>query len=95
MHEACRGIQRGRGEAMTRLVDALTMLGLTGEITNAGRWARLDGERGPVYVVEASWDRGYFTWCDIPEGRVVEFYRDPAEAIRAGLGRAARPAPGG
>lgn len=79
---------------MTQLVDALVMLGLTGEITHAGRWARLDGECCPVYVVEASWDRGYFTWCGTPEGRVVEFYRDPTEAIRAGLGRAARPAPG-
>ena len=78
---------------MTQLVAALTALGLTGEVIHAGRWARIPGERGPVYIVAASWDGGYFTWCDVPGAEVVEFYRDPTEAIRVGLARAARPGP--
>ncbi len=78
------------GEAMTRLVDALHALGLDGEVTLSGRWVKLDGEHCPVYVVEAAWGAGYFTWCDDPQARTVEFYRDPVEAIQAGLRRAAK-----
>ena len=73
---------------MTQLVDTLEALGLTGEITNEGSWACLTGERCPVYVVETPWGGGYFTWCGMPCGSVVEFYRHPAAAIRAGLARA-------
>ena len=75
---------------MTRLTEALTTLGLTGEVTHAGRWVRLPGERGAVYVIEAGWDSGFFTWCDVPGADVVEFYRDPTEAIRAGFARVGR-----
>jgi hypothetical protein len=78
---------------MTLLVDALETLGLTGEITHTGHWVCLPGERCPVYVVEVSRDGGYFSWCGAPDASVVEFYRDPVAAIRAGLGRAARRAP--
>ena len=76
---------------MTQLVEALQALGVTGEITNEGHWACLPGERCPVYVVEASRGGGYFTWCGKPCESVVEFYRHPAAAIRAGLARASGP----
>jgi len=59
------------------------------EITLGGRWAKLQGERCQVYVVEAAARGGYFTWCDDPAERAVEFYRSPTEAIQAGLRRAA------
>jgi hypothetical protein len=75
---------------MTRLVDALQALGLHGEIILSGRWVKLVGERCSVYVAEAAWGAGYFTWCDDPQARTVEFYRDPVEAIQAGLRRATK-----
>ena len=74
---------------MTRLLEALEALGLEGEVIHSGRWLKLPGERCPVYVVEAAWGAGYYTWCGAPEERSVEFYPDPTEAIRAGLRRAA------
>jgi hypothetical protein len=73
---------------MTQLVDTLGALGLSGEITNEGRWVRLPGERCPVYVVEAPWGGGYFTWCGPPCEGIVAFYRDPNVAIREGLAHA-------
>lgn len=73
---------------MTQLIDTLAALGLSGEISNQGRWVRLSGERCPVYVVETSWGGGYFTWCGLPCGNVVEFHRHPDAAIWAGLARA-------
>ena len=76
---------------MTGLVAALQALGLQGEIALAGRWVKLAGERYDVYVAEATSERGYYTWGQDPDARVVEFYRDPAEAIKAGLRRAAGP----
>ena len=42
----------GRDGATTRLVDGLETLALAGEIARAGHWARLPGERCPVYLVE-------------------------------------------
>ena len=74
---------------MTRLVEAVRALGLEGEITLAGRWLRLQGERHAVYVAEAPWNGGFYTWCDHPDERAVELYCDPTEAIHAGLRRAA------
>ncbi len=53
------------------------MLSIDGEITLGGRWLTLHGNRCPVYVVQAATGE-YFTW------------RDPREAIVAGLQRAAR-----
>ena len=76
---------------MTQLVDTLEALGLSGEVTNAGRWVRLQGERCPVFVVETSYGGGYFTWCGAPCEPVVAFYHDPAMAIRSGLARAKSP----
>ncbi|MDP9374475.1 MAG: hypothetical protein M3Q65_18900 [Chloroflexota bacterium] len=76
---------------MTRLVEALRTQELAADISLGGRWAELRGERGTVYVVETALGDGYFTWCDDPAARAVEFYRDPVEAIRAGLRRAAAP----
>jgi len=75
---------------MTQLIGALQALGLEGEIALAGRWVTLQGECCAVYVVESRHD-GYYTWCDDPHSRTLEFYSDPAKAIRAGLRRAARP----
>ena len=75
---------------MTRLVEALNALGLQGEIALSGRWIRLEGECCPVYVIEEAWGTGYYTWCDDPRARTVEFYRDPATAIQVGLRRAAK-----
>lgn len=74
---------------MTRLVAALQSLGLQGEIALAGHWVTLAGERFTVYVVETTSGRGYYTWGQDPDARVVEFYLDPVEAIQAGLLRAA------
>ncbi len=73
---------------MTRLAEALQALELEGEVGLAGRWVRVGGYRCPVYVYEAPWDRGYYTWCDAPGDRTVEFYPDATEAIQAGLRRA-------
>ena len=74
---------------MTRLVEAVRSLGLEAEVDLAGHWARLRGERYRVYVVEAA-PGCYYTWCDGSGERVVQFYADPIEAVRAGLGRAVR-----
>jgi hypothetical protein len=75
---------------MTRLVDTVKQMGLDGEISLLGRWVRLQAERCPVYVLEVAGGCGYYTWCDAPGERTTEPYLDPAEAIRAGLRRAAR-----
>ena len=74
---------------MTRLVAALQALGLEGEVALAGRWVKLRGERHAVYVAATTSGSGYYTWGEDPEARSVAFYRDPAEAIVAGLRRAA------
>ena len=74
---------------MPRLIEALQALGLGGEITHSGRWLKLQGERCSVYVAEAAWEAGYYTWCDAREEQAVEHYLDPTEAIQAGLKRAA------
>ena len=76
---------------MTQLVEALRVLGLEGELSLSDRWAKLQGQQCSVYVAEAPWGSGYYTWCDDPEVRSVEFYRDATEAIEAGLRRAAKP----
>ena len=75
---------------MTRLVEALHALGLDGELSLSDRWAKLEGERCAVFVAEANWNGGYYTWCDDPNGRSVEFYLDPVETIQVGLRRAAK-----
>ncbi len=75
---------------MTRLVEALRARGLAAEISLAGRWATLRGERCAVFVFETLSADGYLTWCDDPDNRTVEYYRSPDEAIEAGLQRAAR-----
>jgi hypothetical protein len=73
---------------MTLLTEALETLGLEAEITLAGRWAKLQGERCAVYVTEAPWAGGFFSWCDDPLERGVEHHTDPIEAIQTGLKRA-------
>ena len=51
---------------MTRLVEALLSSGIDGEIALGGRWVKLQGVRCAVYVVEAAWGAGYYTWCGDP-----------------------------
>jgi hypothetical protein len=75
--------------AMTHLVDTLERLGLAPEESLDGRWIKFRGARCAVYIVEAAWGLGYYTWCDAPHERTVEFYRDAHTAIEAGLRRAA------
>lgn len=82
---AVRRFEKG---ALTSLVDALATLGLGAEVTLAGRWARLAGERCAVYVVEARLGGGYFAWCAAPCEQTVEHHRDPIGAIESGLRRA-------
>ncbi len=76
---------------MPRLVDALLALGMAGEIAGGGRWVKLRGARCPVYVAETSGGTHFYTWCDDPDAREVEVYRDPTQAILAGLHRASGP----
>ena len=78
----------GGGGAMTRLVEALHARGLAAEVSLAGRWATLRGERCAVFVFETLSADGYLTWCDDPDNRTVEYYRSPDEAIQAVLRRA-------
>ncbi len=79
---------------MTRLVEALQALDLEGQVALSGRWVTIEGERCRVQVVEASWGAGYYSWCDDLGGRAVEHFRDPTEAILAGLRRARRQSQG-
>jgi len=79
---------------MSRLEDALLTLGYAGQFELSGRWATLRGERCVVFVVEAANAEGYYTWCDDPATRTVEFYREPAQAIVAGMCRATDDASG-
>ncbi|CAA9398448.1 MAG: hypothetical protein AVDCRST_MAG01-01-893 [uncultured Rubrobacteraceae bacterium] len=81
------GPKRG-GCGIAGLAEAVAALGLEGEVSLSGRWLKLQGARFPVYVVESAWGAGYYTWCDGPGQRAVEFYPEPLEAIRTGLRRA-------
>ncbi len=74
---------------MTHLVDTLQRLGLEPEASLDGRWVKFRGARCAVYIVEGAWGAGYYTWCDAPHARAVEFYRDADTAIHAGLRRSA------
>ncbi len=76
---------------MTHLVATLDRLGLKPEESLDGRWIKLRGAQCAVYVVEGLWGAGYYTWCDHPAARAVEWYRDADTAIKAGLRRAAHP----
>ncbi len=79
---------------MSRLVNALQSLGLQATVELGGRWVMLHGERCRVYVVQGPRSDGFYTWCDAADARSVKFFRDPIEAIQAGLHRAAQPEPG-
>jgi len=78
---------------MAHLGTVLEDLGLEGEVSPLGRWARLQGEQGTVYVAEAAFGSGYYSWCDTPQQRTAQPYLDPAEAIQAALHRAEREVP--
>lgn len=73
---------------MTALVEALRTQGLVAKVSLGGRWVELQGEYSKVFVYQAPWGDGYYTWCDDAAARAIEFYRDPTEAIEAGLRRA-------
>ncbi len=79
------------GQVPTQLSDALSELRLDAKLDLGGRWSRLRGECCDVFVAELNCGHGYITWCDHPAERSVEFYRDPHDAIRAGLRRAGAP----
>ncbi len=49
---------------MTRLIEAIKDLGLTGQVELDDRWVVFEGERCKVYIIEGRWGTGYFTWCD-------------------------------
>ncbi len=74
---------------MTRLVEALRGLALTGDVAAGGHWIEIQGEHCVVYVVETSGGAQFYTWCDNPVAREIEVYRDATQAITAGLRRAA------
>ena len=73
-----------------RIRDALQELQLDAEMSMKGRWARIQKERCSVYVVEMTRHRGFLTWCDNPDERVVEFHENALDAIQSGLQRAER-----
>ncbi len=54
-------------EAISRLLEALEVLGLGGQVDPSGRWVRVPRESCHVFVFAAAWDAGYYTWCDDPE----------------------------
>ena len=78
---------------MAHLGTVLEDLGLEGEVSPLGRWARLRGERGTVYVAHAAFGSGYYSWCDTPQEHTALPYLDPVEAIQAALQRARREVP--
>jgi hypothetical protein len=86
---------------MSRLTVTAEKLGLHADTGAAGRWIRFTGAHGTVYVMEAPWTTDYAVWCSVPREQATEFYRDPLDAIEAGLRQASfaverrRPAPGG
>lgn len=88
-----RQTQKRMVSRMAQLGPALQALGLDGEISPLGRWARVRGEHGTVYVAEAGFGAGYYSWCDTPQERTALPYLDPIEAIQAALQRARREVP--
>jgi hypothetical protein len=76
---------------MAHLSTVLAELGLEGEVSPLGRWARLPGEQGMVYVAHAAFGEGYYSWCDASPERTAQPYRDATEAIQAALQRARQP----
>ena len=73
-----------RGEDDTRPRGVRMHPSLTEDILGAGCWGKC---RGHVSWLEKPVS---YIWCDAPGERTIEPYLDPAEAIRAGLRRAAR-----
>ena len=84
------GAERKGNARMAHLGTVLEDLGLQGEVSPLGRWVRLRGEQGTVYVAQAAFGVGYYSWCDTPQEHTAYPYLDPAEAIQAGLLRATR-----
>ena len=68
-----------------RPVDALHHLELDAEILADGRWACLDGTCCCVNDMEMWRHHGFFTWCDDPHERSVEYHMNALDAILSGL----------
>jgi hypothetical protein len=86
----CSTADRLQGRAaMTRLLTAVRGLGLDVEVGQSGRWVRFHGPQCTVYVLEALWGSDYYMWCDGQGEQGTQLYRDPVEAIQAGLRRSA------
>lgn len=79
-----------RREPVPRLVAVSRAMGLEAEASPRGRWIRFRSAEGSVYVSEAVFGQGYFTWDDAEHPEAAGPYVDPREAIRAGLRRAAQ-----
>ncbi len=72
---------------MTPLIETAQQMGLSVDASIWGRWIRFPGDHSLVYVREAPFGQGYYVLCDAPMLRTAELYRDPREAIEAGLRR--------
>lgn len=75
----------------TPLTEIAHQLGLRSETSIWGRWLRFPTDRGTVYVVQAAFGHGYYMWCEAPGRRTARLYRDPRDAIEAGLMCGTRP----
>jgi hypothetical protein len=49
---------------------------------------RFRGAQRTIYVLKALWGDDYYMWCEPPVTPATELYRDPLEAVEAGLSRA-------
>jgi len=72
---------------VTLLTEAVREFGLEAETSPHGRWVRFRGAHCTVYVLESLWGGDYYMWCDQGVERKTELYRDPLEAIQAGIQR--------
>lgn len=79
-----------RRAPVSRLVAVSQAIGLEVEASPRGRWIRFRSAQGPIYVSEAMFGQGYYTWDDAEHPEAVGPYIDPHEAIRAGLQRVAQ-----
>jgi hypothetical protein len=70
------------------LIGAMRELGLDGEASPFGRWIRIQGTNGPVYVSASAFGLGYYTWDDAGHRQRAGPFDDPCAAICMGLWRA-------
>jgi hypothetical protein len=70
---------------MSRLTVTAEKVGLHADTGAAGRWIRFAGAHGTAYILEAPWSADFAVWSNVPREQPTEYYRDPLEAIEAGL----------